>query len=58
MYNMKKQEFTKEQIEEARKARNAALRAWRKRNPEKVKAAQLRYYVKKAQIYKQEGELI
>lgn len=55
---MKKQEFTKEQIEEARKAKNAALRAWRKQNPEKVKAAQLRYYIKKAQMYKQEGELI
>lgn len=53
---MKKQEFTKEQIEEARKAKNAALRAWRKRNPEKVKAAQLRYYVKKAQAYKQDGD--
>ena len=33
--------------EELRKARNEYYRQWRKKNPEKVKAAQLRYWKRK-----------
>ena len=33
--------------EELRKARNEYYRQWRKKNPEKVKAAQLRYWMRK-----------
>ena len=34
--------------EEIRKARNAYRREWNRRNPEKVKAAQERYWLKRA----------
>lgn len=34
----------------AREAYNAYLRAWRKKNPEKVKAAKQRYWEKKARM--------
>lgn len=45
---MKKHQFTKAEIEAARVAKNAALREWRHRNPDKVKAAQIRHFLKKA----------
>ena len=45
----KNTEFTPEQLEMARQARNAKLKAWRKANPEKVKAAQIRHFLKVAQ---------
>ena len=35
-------------VEKARKARNAYLREWRRKNPEKVRAIQQRYWEKKA----------
>lgn len=38
--------MTKE--EQARKAANAYKREWAKKNPERIKAAQLRYWSKKA----------
>lgn len=34
--------------DEARKARNAYYREWRKKNPDKVRATQMRYWEKKA----------
>ena len=34
--------------EQARKARNEYRRKWAKENPEKIKAQQLRYWMKKA----------
>lgn len=37
-----------EQRERARQARNAYLRSWRRKNPEKVKAQQERYWSRKA----------
>ena len=41
-----KAQFTNEEVEAARKARNAYLRAWRKRNPDKVQAYALKHYAK------------
>lgn len=41
-----KTQFTNEEIEAARKARNAYLRAWRKRNPDKVQAYALKHFAK------------
>lgn len=38
--------FTQDQLEAARKLRNAKHKEWRDKNPDKVKAAQLRYWVK------------
>ena len=49
--------FTAEQLEAARLARNAKLREWRAKNPDKVKAAELRYYVKLGMKMKSEQEL-
>ena len=40
--------MSKQLSEEARKARNAYYRAWRKKNPEKTKQHQERYWTKKA----------
>lgn len=42
--------FTAEELEKARKARNAAHREWAKRNPEKIKAARIRHWLRKAQL--------
>ncbi|MEL5900363.1 hypothetical protein AAGC94_20250 [Clostridium sporogenes] len=39
--------------EEARKLRNEYMRKWRKKNKDKVKEAQKRYWEKKAQIKKE-----
>lgn len=41
-------EFTPEELERARQARNAAAREWRTANPDRAKAIQVRYYLKKA----------
>ena len=41
-----KRSFTEEELEAARKARNAKLREWRKKNPEKVREYELRHWVK------------
>lgn len=41
--------------DEARRERNRYIREWRKNNPEKVKAAQTRYWEKKAARMKKEG---
>ena len=38
--------FTAEEMELARKARNAKMREWRRKNPEKVKEHQLRHWIK------------
>lgn len=46
---MKKQDYTPEQLEEAKAARKEYAREWRKQNPEKVKAAQMRFYLKQAE---------
>lgn len=40
---------TNRTIEAARQARNAYMRAWRKANPERVKAINERYWLKRAQ---------
>lgn len=40
--------MTEHEIEEIKKARREYKREWRKRNPEKVKAANERYWLKKA----------
>lgn len=40
----------------ARDARNAYMREWRKKNPDKVKAANTRYWEKKADECKQERQ--
>ncbi len=37
----------KETLDQARAAANAYKREWARKNPEKVKAAQLRYWAKK-----------
>lgn len=41
-------ELTKEQREEINKERREYKREWRKKNPDKVKAANERYWLKKA----------
>lgn len=46
-------EMTAEQREAVRKARNAYVREWRKKNPEKVKKYWERYWLKKAQEQEQ-----
>lgn len=45
----------REMSEAAREARNAYKRRWAKENPEKVKAANRRYWEKKAQAERKEG---
>lgn len=45
-----------ELTEAAREARAAYQREWRKRNPEKVRATQQRYWAKKARILQAEEE--
>lgn len=45
--------MTDQEREQARKAANEYKRLWAKRNPDKVKEAQLRYWLKRAQ---QRGE--
>ena len=40
--------MTEKEKDAVRKARNAYRREWNKRNPEKVKAAQEKYWLKKA----------
>lgn len=48
--------MTEMEKDAVRKARNAYRREWNKRNPEKVKAAQERYWLKQAaQIAAAEG---
>lgn len=42
-------ENTNRTTEAARQARNAYMRAWRKANPERVKAINERYWLKRAQ---------
>lgn len=42
--------------QEAREARNAYYRAWRKKNPEKVKQANEKYWKKKAKEMQAEAE--
>ncbi|WP_180269514.1 hypothetical protein [Clostridium paraputrificum] len=42
--------------QQAREARNAYMRAWRAKNKDKVKAAQERYWEKKAKNLNSEGE--
>lgn len=42
-------EPTNAQKEAARQARNAYLRAWRRKNPDKVKAMHEKYWIKKAE---------
>lgn len=46
---MKKQDYTPEQLEKVKAARKEYAREWRKQNPEKVKAAQMRFYLKQAE---------
>lgn len=46
-------EMTAEQREAVRKARNAYVREWRKKNPEKVKKYWERYWLKKVQEQEQ-----
>ena len=46
MKNKIKEQFTPEELEAAREAHNAYMRAWRKKNPDKVKAYELKHYVK------------
>ena len=48
--------MSKQLSEEARKARNEYYREWRKKNPEKVKQAQERYWKKKAKEMQAEAE--
>ena len=45
-----------EMMKAAREAHNAYNREWRKKNPEKVKAAQQRYWIKKVEQMKREQE--
>ena len=52
----KNTDFTPEQLEMARQARNAKLKEWRHRNPEKVKAAQIRHFLKVAQANERKAE--
>lgn len=40
----------------AREAKNRYLREWRKRNPEKVKAAEERYWARKAKEAKESAK--
>ena len=47
--------MSKQLSEEARKARNAYYREWRKKNPEKAKQNLERYWMKKA-LERQERE--
>lgn len=49
-------ELTVEQKQLALKARRAYQREWKRNNPEKVKAAQERHWLKKAQQMEQEAE--
>lgn len=48
--------MSKQLSEEARKARNAYFREWRKKNPEKVKQANEKYWEKKAQEMQEQEE--
>lgn len=48
--------MSKQLSQEAREARNAYYRAWRKKNPEKVKQAQERYWKKKAKEMQEQAE--
>lgn len=43
--------------QQAREARNAYMRAWRAKNKEKEKAAQERYWKKKAKKMIKEGDV-
>ena len=45
----------KKKLEEAKAARNAYRREWRRKNPEKDRAIQMRYWLNKAKKQK-EGE--
>ncbi len=42
--------------EEAKKVRNEIQKAWRRANPDKVKAANERYWEKKARELKEKGK--
>lgn len=48
--------MTDKEKEAMRKARNAYRREWNRKNPEKVKAAQEKYWLKKAAALAQGGE--
>ena len=48
--------MSKQLSEEARKARNEYYRAWRKKNPEKVKQTQEKYWKKKAKEMQEQAE--
>lgn len=48
--------MSKQLSEEARKARNAYYRAWRKKNPEKSRQHQERYWKKKAKEMQEQAE--
>lgn len=41
--------------EQARKARNEYYREWRRKNPEKVKAAMVKYWANKAEKQQERG---
>ena len=47
--------MTEHEHEAIKAARNAYRREWRKKNPDKVKAAQERYWLKRAQELSVEG---
>lgn len=48
--------MTEEEKLAIRNAKNAYLSEWRRRNPEKVKAAQERYWLKRAEEIARKGE--
>ena len=48
----KQANYTPEQLEKARKARNEYLRKWRAANPEKVREQRLRHWLRKAEVLK------
>lgn len=45
---MAETKYSAEQIEKARLARNEYMRKWREKNREKIKSAELRFWLKKA----------
>lgn len=48
--------MSKKISKEAREARNAYYREWRKKNPEKLKQYQEKYWMKKAQEMQEQEE--
>ena len=49
---VKQANYTPEQLERARQARNAYLRKWRAENPDKVREQRLRYWLRKVEALK------